>query len=426
MKSLEPAMLLSIAILILNSCGDGKPKSNTYESSDDEPVSTIFAMPDGTQRASGNPPPPSGTPNAPILTNLNSSKLGFIGSTVNFNFTLDNVTSAVAGCYIQVDTADFYFTVPYSSISSNNGRIELPIGLSDTIKPGELLMNFSVYDESGKISNTVKSQINVIELNKHFSNNMDTLSGEQLGLRLIPNDQIWKEVDIEVNNPSEHFSISKAYLYQLAENGVSSLWQGAIFEVINNSDKTIFLHPDQYIKLYYKDGDHESFINANFKTFGNAGTFPASTDLIVRGQTKFAVGSFLNPIRGNILSIRVDLGKIECLVKCAYEALPYQVLPTEYNVINQPGRDVFGYINTGKLELNIQNYSNVELRVFGIDAIFLNDNHIPIFYEQILNFEGNNIKIEAGQRKAFHDISYSGFFGSCNSVLFAISFHPTQ
>lgn len=127
-------------------------------------LSQVLIMPSGTQSNSGNPPNPSNSTEAPEVINLVSSITSSNGSTTPLVFQYSNVNENLGGCYVQIDGAGEYFTIPYNSTSGNSGDLQLPIGIPSNVDEGEFCVIFCVYDINGLVSNVVSTCVNVLRL----------------------------------------------------------------------------------------------------------------------------------------------------------------------------------------------------------------------------------------------------------------------
>ncbi|MEO0585597.1 MAG: hypothetical protein AAF135_25530, partial [Bacteroidota bacterium] len=107
---------------------------------------------------------PSTSTQAPTVQNNNAFIQSSNGSTAPLNFAYANVNGDLGGCYVQIDGAGEYITVPYNASSSSNGELELPIGLPTNVDAGDFCINFCVYDNQGRVSNVVSSCVSVLRL----------------------------------------------------------------------------------------------------------------------------------------------------------------------------------------------------------------------------------------------------------------------
>lgn len=159
--------ILSLSLflfLVISSCKKDNELPDIIDPADANLLSQVLIMPDGTDRDSGNPPPPSNDSSAPTVNNFNPTVLSSNGSTAPLNFAYNNVSGNLAGCYVQIAGADSFFEVPYTATSNNSGQLQLPLGIPTNVDEGEFEVNFCVYDDNGLISNVVTSSISVLRL----------------------------------------------------------------------------------------------------------------------------------------------------------------------------------------------------------------------------------------------------------------------
>lgn len=167
MKTLKLARIFqfvfAITLLLINNCNCGKENMLINPSNANE-LSQVLIMPNGTLNNSGNPPSPSNDNNAPEATSSVSSVNSSNGSTTPLNFNYDNVNGNLGGCYVQIEGANNYFTIPYGGSSGSDGALQVPIGIPTDVDQGEFCVNFCVFDNNGLISNIVSSCVNVLRL----------------------------------------------------------------------------------------------------------------------------------------------------------------------------------------------------------------------------------------------------------------------
>lgn len=70
----------------------------------------------------------------------------------------------IGGCYVQIDGAGNYFTLPYSTISNSSGDLKLPIGIPTNVDEGQFCVNFSIFDTKGLVSNVVTTCVDILRL----------------------------------------------------------------------------------------------------------------------------------------------------------------------------------------------------------------------------------------------------------------------
>lgn len=101
---------------------------------------------------------------APIINTTSNEAITSNGSTLLINFGYQNGTSDIGGCYVQVDGAGSYYTIPYDNNSGASGTIQLPIGVPTNVIGGSFCVNYCIYDSRGNISNLLTICISVLEL----------------------------------------------------------------------------------------------------------------------------------------------------------------------------------------------------------------------------------------------------------------------
>lgn len=118
----------------------------------------------GASLIAGDPPDPSGDPDAPEIDDP-GDEVGLQGGGLTFD--LDVNSGNVAGVYLQIPGADSYFDIPASALQG--GRIAIDeqafsIRLPDNIEPGEFCIEYCVYDSEARVSNVVFVCVEVGEL----------------------------------------------------------------------------------------------------------------------------------------------------------------------------------------------------------------------------------------------------------------------
>lgn len=157
------ALLMGVFCTFL-SCNKDKEEQEFIDPEDIEALSRVLIMPDATNRNSGNPPAPSGTTEAPTVSNPISVITSSNGSTAPLEFLYGNTSDDLVGCYIQIPGSSSYFTVPYNQNAGTSGSLAVPIGIPTNVLGGSFNLNFCVYDDEGLVSNVVSTQINVLKL----------------------------------------------------------------------------------------------------------------------------------------------------------------------------------------------------------------------------------------------------------------------
>lgn len=161
MKNLS--ILTLLALLILGCSKDNEPDV-LIDPSDSDALSQVLIMPEGTQSVIGNPPEPTRTSQAPEVSNPVDKVTSSNGSTTPLNFRYSNIDGNISGCYVQVDGAGNYFTVPYDTNSGSSGDLQLPLGIPTNVDEGEFCISFSIYDDNGLVSNIATTCVDVLRL----------------------------------------------------------------------------------------------------------------------------------------------------------------------------------------------------------------------------------------------------------------------
>lgn len=143
---------------------DEQDPAALVDPSDANALSSVLIMPAGTQTSAGAPPSPTNSGSAPSVSSSASTVLSSNGSTAPLNFSYGNVSGNLAGCYVQIDGAGNYFTVPYNASSGANGSLQLPLGIPTNVDEGEFCVSFCVYDTNGQVSNVVSTCVSVLRL----------------------------------------------------------------------------------------------------------------------------------------------------------------------------------------------------------------------------------------------------------------------
>ena len=210
MKKIIILSFLIFPILFFTSCG-GDDDNEVEEEidlnvlidpSDPNAISQVLIFPDNTQTNEGSVPSSSTQPQAPDIDNAIEQILSSNGSTAVINYSYSNVSGNLAGCYVQVDGAGNYFTVPYSESSSTSGSLLLPVGIPVNVDEGQFCINFSIYDNSGLISNVVTTCISVLRLGTgaiQISLSWDNTSDQDLYVTDPEGETIWYQHESSIS-----------------------------------------------------------------------------------------------------------------------------------------------------------------------------------------------------------------------------------
>lgn len=161
--SLTCLLILSALFVGCNRDSDGDPDA-LIDPANAEALSQVLILPDNTDRRDGPPPPTTSSSTTPIVDNLVANLTSSNGSTAPLVFTYANTDNDLAGCYVQVDGAGNFFTVPYTASAGTSGQLQLPIGIPTNVDEGQFDLNFCVYNDDGEVSNVVRTTVDVLRL----------------------------------------------------------------------------------------------------------------------------------------------------------------------------------------------------------------------------------------------------------------------
>jgi len=138
--------------------------SGPIDPADSDLLNQVLIFPDGGQRINGSVPTTIGNNQTPIINTNSNEAITSNGSTLLINFGYQNASSNISGCYVQVDGAGSYYSIPYDSNSGASGTIQLPIGVPTNVIGGSFCVNYCIYDSNDYISNVLSICISVLEL----------------------------------------------------------------------------------------------------------------------------------------------------------------------------------------------------------------------------------------------------------------------
>lgn len=192
-KILQFSFLLSVILMQISCSKDSNSilpleNQNTGTTGPVDPanadlLSQVLIFPDGVQMNSGSAPAPTNVSQAPTISTSINEAISSNGSTVLINFGYGNVGSNIGGCYVQVDGAGSYYTLPYDNNSGSSGTLQLPIGIPTNVIGGVFCVNYCIYDTNGNISNILTVCVTVLELgsgNLQISLSWDTPTDQDL------------------------------------------------------------------------------------------------------------------------------------------------------------------------------------------------------------------------------------------------------
>lgn len=194
MKQTIQFSLLVLVILIQFSCSQDSDSilplqdpnvdlRGPIDPADSDLLNQVLIFPEGGERTVGSAPSASTNGLAPIINTFSDEAITSNGSTLLINFGYGNTTTDIGGCYVQVDGAGSYYTIPYDTDTGNTGIIQLPIGVPTNVIGGVFCVNYCIYDVSGNVSNLLTICVTVLELgsgNLQVSLSWDTPTDQDL------------------------------------------------------------------------------------------------------------------------------------------------------------------------------------------------------------------------------------------------------
>ena len=179
MRRINYLLVLVIVGLLMACSDDDEPGSDRIDIDDAELVSGSITI-ENAIRKEGNPPPPSTGSDAPSLYDNSDENFGAVSGN-SFYLGLDVNQGQPSGVYFQIKGADEYYDIPLNSGNSGgrfgsrktaprllkkartteNNVIEIQI--PENMEPGVFCAVYCVYDDEGRVSNTVENCIEVIE-----------------------------------------------------------------------------------------------------------------------------------------------------------------------------------------------------------------------------------------------------------------------
>ncbi|GAB5466217.1 MAG: hypothetical protein Kapaf2KO_16530 [Candidatus Kapaibacteriales bacterium] len=151
-------------LILLTSCDNEDNEEALIDTNNPNALSEVLIFPDGSSKDNGMPPSPSSDLEAPDVSGNISEIISSNGSTTPLEFSYSNVEDNLGGCYVQVEGADTYFTIPYDGDSENSGNLELPVGIPSKVDEGFFTLNYCVYDSEGRVSNIISTEVEVLRL----------------------------------------------------------------------------------------------------------------------------------------------------------------------------------------------------------------------------------------------------------------------
>lgn len=157
-------VLLALPLILISGCKKDEPVDGLIDPADANALSRVLILPDGNAWEDGTPPSSTQTSTTPAVQNFVTNLTSSNGSTTPLSFGYANTNNDLAGCYVQIDGAGNYFTVPYTQTAGNSGQLSLPLGIPTNVDEGEFDVNFCVYNSDGEVSNVVSTTVNVLRL----------------------------------------------------------------------------------------------------------------------------------------------------------------------------------------------------------------------------------------------------------------------
>ncbi len=158
MINLKPIIFIVLFLLVLNACKD----DNISPEEESTAINKSLNLPEGTITMVGNPPSPSNDQDAPEIENLNPDFPGISGENTNLVISYNTVEN-IAGVFVQVEGAEDYFNVPFSSdFETDDDQLELPICIPSEITEGEFYISYCIYDEDGLVSNVIRTRVFIV------------------------------------------------------------------------------------------------------------------------------------------------------------------------------------------------------------------------------------------------------------------------
>ncbi len=160
--------VLAIALLfVLSFCSKTgsdptpTPQPALISPSDAKSVGAALIMPTGTETKTGTLPTSSTSTQAPKATASTTQISSTTGSTASLGVNYSNLNGAAGGVYAHVQGAPTYFSIPLSGTAATSGKITIPIGIPANLDNGSFTIVISIYDASGRVSNTVSITITI-------------------------------------------------------------------------------------------------------------------------------------------------------------------------------------------------------------------------------------------------------------------------
>ena len=174
------AVSASISIFVVG-CGevDDEEEEET-DPGDANAISSVLVIPDARERE-GDPPPPSRSLSAPDVSDGLERVNSLNGSTFLLPFRYETVQELL-GYYIQIQDADVYFDVPYRGPSSTSGELVLTISIPTNVREGSFTVVYCVYDAQGRVSNIIRTTIEVVGVKKNNTPVIEAIPDQTLGV----------------------------------------------------------------------------------------------------------------------------------------------------------------------------------------------------------------------------------------------------
>ena len=162
LKKTLNSLLIVALFLTLSMCKKNDPDADLVSPSNAQQLSTALVMPGGTTTIQGAMPTATNNAQSPKITSGANEYPVLNGSQESVSLNYSNLTTGIGGAYSQVEGSDSYFKTPLQSPNPGNwGSISFPIGIPQNLDNGYFTLVISIYDASGRVSNTIRLRFNV-------------------------------------------------------------------------------------------------------------------------------------------------------------------------------------------------------------------------------------------------------------------------
>jgi len=177
MKNLKIPVYLLLLVVFFGCSKDTEGPSNKKKKkvspSDAAALSKVLQV-ENSSRKTGVPPSSLGTSSITLAFNQSEAEIT-VDNKFYLPFVYDNTGSDLSarpkGIYIQVDGANDYFELASIIAPNKKGILNIPVKLPDNVLAGNFSLKYAVYDQTGKVSDYLFTNVIV----------KDSLSGCDLG-----------------------------------------------------------------------------------------------------------------------------------------------------------------------------------------------------------------------------------------------------